>query len=51
MLFFSLPLEADYAEKRIFFYKDRDEEIYRNGRDDFIKFVQILFLIPHLYPY
>lgn len=37
------------CRKRIFFFKDRDEEIYCNRRGDFLKFMKIRFLILHLY--
>lgn len=44
MLFFSSCFVAHYAES--FFFKDRNEEIYYNRRGDFLKFMQIRFLIP-----
>lgn len=48
--FIFIPFFGRLCRKRIFF-KDRDEEIYCNRRGDFLKFMQIRFLIPHLYPF
>lgn len=47
--FIFIPFCGRLCRKRIFF-KDRDEEIYCNRRGDFLRFMQIRFLIPHRYP-